>query len=88
MIIRAQTIDATNQHRYFSWSFVDLELTFDVLNEIISTGAQLITVELLDKGRRAYLPAGLADEGELLFVAEVHQLECDWQQLLGVPTDQ
>ena len=85
MIILVQTIDASDQHRYFSWGFTKLELAFDILNEIISTGAKLISVELIEENRRVHLPINVSTEGELIFFTEIQELEREWQQLLSVP---
>lgn len=87
MIILVQTIDNNNQQRYFSWGGAKLEVAFDILNEIISMGENLISIELIDKNRRVHLPTDISTEGDLLFAMEVRELEREWQQLLSVPID-
>ena len=88
MIIRVKTIDINNQDRYFSWWFSKLEFAFDVLNAIVSTGAILVTVELLDNDRRTQLPINAFDGGDLLFSSAVQQLEREWQQLVSVSVNE
>lgn len=84
MIILVHTIDVNRQGRYFSWWFARLELAFDVLNAIASTGASLTKVELIDKEQRTQLPVHAFDGKDTPFSTEIQQLEREWQQLLNV----
>lgn len=88
MIILVHTIDANRQNRYFSWWFARLELAFDVLNAIVSTGASLTKVELIDKEQRTQLPVHAFDGEDIPFSTEIQQLEREWQQLLNVPINE
>lgn len=88
MIILVHTIDVNRQSRYFSWWFSQLELAFDVLNAIVSTGASLTKVELIDKEQRTQLPVQVFDGEDIPFSTEIQQLEREWQQLLNVPINE
>jgi len=84
MIIFLQTIDVNHQLRSFSVYLSQLELAFDVLDGIQSTGDRLIAAELIDKGQRTQLPVHAFDGENTPFSTEIQQLEREWQQLLNV----
>ena len=60
-----------------------MEVAFDVMNAIRSTGARLITAELIDNDQRTQLPIVAFDGDDTLFSIEIQQLECEWKQLLS-----
>ncbi|AKD55240.1 hypothetical protein [Spirosoma radiotolerans] len=84
MLILLEIIDVNNQKRCFSWWFARLELAFDVMNAIQSTGARLISAELIDDDQRIQLPIQAFDGDDIPYSTKIQQLEREWQQLLSL----
>lgn len=88
MLIILQTIDVDNQARSFACWFSRLELAFDVLNGIQSTGARLIAAEVIDNDQRTQLPIHAFEGNDTLYSTNIQQLEREWQQILSVPINE
>lgn len=85
MFLRLVAVDQLGQERDFSCQLTQLEVGFDILNDIVAQGHTLIQASILDENRSTPLPLEVF-EG-VSFLKALQELEQEWQSLLAEPME-
>lgn len=83
MILFLTCIDKETAFRDFFCTINNLEMGFDVLSSLSSSGEQIIKAEIIDKDERLQLPPEAFDGA--LFSAPIQELQSEWNAILSQP---
>ena len=86
MILILAAIDADFQFREFACPINQLEVGFDLLNDIVARGDALVSAYIVDEQKSTSLPLEAFDGTH--FLTAVQELQREWQSILNEPVQQ